>query len=304
MAVPSSVHVPAPSAYKVSTITAVASVSTCINLDVFYDKLTIGCAQSGGAGVILFAGKGAHENVRTKGTRPVSLKKKSLIMERRFFDHQVTVIYCTADGPSPREVHNIKVFHNGNIQLTGVKSLAGGKAAVNHIAHMIACIALQHPEILPLGLGNAPPIAANFRACLINSDFQAGYILRRDRLYAILSGPKYGIQCVFETYYPGVKAQFMWNSVNIPGIQDGVCRCGALCNGRGDGSALGSCRKITMSVFQSGCCIITGAHTYEQLDDAYAFMTAVFVCNHSHLARPIPALSPPLPLPPASTLET
>lgn len=290
-----------PSPYKVSTITAVATLSTCIDLDVFFERLVISVLGEGPKveqeqeqeGIILFAGKGAHANLRTRGSRPLT-KKRAPTAQQRFFDHQVTIVYRTpshadARGP-PAEVHNIKVFHNGNVQLTGVKSLEGGRLAVVHIAHMIAQIAHQHPEVLPLGLLNAPPIAANFRACLINSDFHAGYILRRDRLYALLSGPAYSVQCVYETYYPGVKAQFMWNATKGTDVgssaQDGVCRCETLCSGRGDGHSHGSCRKITMSVFQSGCCIITGAHTYQQLEHAYSFMTALFVKHRAHLGRP------------------
>lgn len=299
-----------PTPYKVSTITAVATLSTCIDLDVFFDNLKIrtpeqdkdcecDCLALETEGTILFAGKGSHANVQTRGVRPASSSKKKVATTApRFFDHQVTLVYRTASDermPSyKREVHNIKVFHNGNMQLTGVKSLDGGRLAVEHIAQMVANIAISRPEVLPLGLLNAPPIAANFRACLINSDFNAGYVLRRDRLYALLSGPSYSVQCVFETYYPGVKALFMWNASKVSEGQDGVCLCGVPCNGRGDGNSLGNCRKITMSVFQSGCCIITGAHTYAQLDDAYAFMTGVFVRHRQLLARP--------PLPPPTII--
>lgn len=296
--VPVWVGAPKPSQYKVSTITAVATISTCIDLDVFYAQLTLGEGTGEEEGGIVFAGMGAHPNVRTRGTRPSTSKKRPSAVAHRFCDHQVTVIYRTPpQAGRPAEFHNIKVFHNGNVQLTGVKSLDAGRLAVSHIALMVMQIALRHPDILPLGLVNAPPRAANFRACLINSDFRAGYVLRRDRLYALLSGPEYNVQCVFETYYPGVKAQFMWNASKALDVrgQDGVCRCGAPCSGKGDGSIAGACRKITMSVFQSGCCIITGAHAYEQLEDAYAFMTAVFVRHHALLARP--ASHPPLPLP-------
>lgn len=277
--------------YKVSTITAVATISTCIDLDLFFDNIEIETAMGAGdtSGTFLFVGKGAHGAVRTRGTRPTKAKK-SRVSETRFFDHQVTVVYSTcmvnADAATThRECHNIKVFHNGNLQLTGVKSLEGGERAVRHVAEAVTRIARLCPGVLPLGLEAAPPVAANFRACLINSDFNAGYVLRRDRLYSLVSGPLYGVRCVFETYYPGVKVQFMWNSVR-GAEQDGVCRCPLPCPGTGDGTSAGNCRKITMSVFQSGCCIITGAHTYAQLDHAHSFLTRVFMVHESELSRP------------------
>lgn len=261
--------------YKVSTITAVATISTCVDLDVFFENASLD-------GQISFVGKGSLGTVRTRGIRPEGQyrpRKKEL----RFFDHQVTVIFSTAIV-KPSETHNIKVFHNGNIQLTGVKSFEGGREAVDFVAGEISRISVNHPSVLPLGPHSAPPVPANFRACLINSDFNAGYVIRRDRLYAIITGEPYGVRCVFETYYPGVKVQFMWNVTHA--TQDGVCRCEAPCSGRGDGSMPGSCRKVTMSVFQSGCCIITGAHTYTQLDHAHRFLTEVLVRHKDELVRP------------------
>lgn len=270
-----------PSAYKVSTITAVATVSTCIDLDLFFEHVAIGSEDA-----IVFVGKGSVDNVQTRGIRP--LKPKKCRYPQRFFDHQVTVVYrsnvLTNQGNLHVEAPNIKVFHNGNLQLTGVKSLEGGRQAVQYIADALTLIASFCPMVLPLGLSNAPPIAANFRACLINSDFNAGYVLRRDHLYTLMSGPIYSVRCVFETYYPGVKVQFMWNAAREQ-KQSGVCSCIPSCSGKGDGKQ-GGCRKITMSVFQSGCCIITGAHTYAQLDDAHSFLCGVFLRHRGELTRP------------------
>lgn len=269
-----------PSAYKVSTITAVATISTCVDLALFFEHVRIGLVND-----IVFAGKGALGNVCTRGSRPVRQKKVPVV--ERFFDHQVTVVLRTSvmnGGVLVEETPNIKIFHNGNLQLTGVKSLEGGLLAVQFIADAVSRIASFCPDVLPLGFANAPPVAANFRACLINSDFNAGYVLRRDRLYTLLTGSPYFVRCVFETYYPGVKVQFMWNSCRD--VQHGTCTCDSPCCGKGDGHKKGSCRKITMSVFQSGCCIITGAHTYRQLDDAHAFLSRVFITHHVELQRP------------------
>lgn len=266
------------SAYKVSTITAVATISTCVDLDLFFHHVRIQ-AHTDSSGLV-FAGKGSHGSVLMRGIARVGPVKKKGSRPPRFFDHQVTVIYRVSE----RESHNIKVFHNGNLQLTGVKTLEAGWLSVIKVADEITEIAASCPGILPLGLSNAPPTPANFRACLINSDFNAGYILRRDRLYSLMSGPAYSIRCVFETYYPGVKVQFMWNSERAE--RDGLCCCATPCSGKGDGSARGRCRKITMSVFQSGCCIITGAHTYAQLDDAHAFLSSVFSTHRQILMRP------------------
>lgn len=306
-----------PSPYKVSTITAIASISTLVDLTTFFENVTIGEPMYTKHGVhmggFLFAGMGSRAGARSRGERPPQKRDRpapaapttraapagkveaapagtveapakptaTVTTAARFFDHQVTVIYRAPSGPwGPEETHNVKVFRSGFVQMTGVKTLECGRFAVDALVHEITRIARSVPALLPIGLDTSPPVAANYRACLINSDFYAGFSLRRDALCTLLSGPRYGVRCMFESYYPAVKVQFMW----MPGEvqrRDGVCRCRTPCTGRGFGTEETGCRKVTISVFQSGCSIITGAHTYQQLDDAYEFITRTLV-RHRH----------------------
>lgn len=55
----------------------------------------------------------------------------------------------------------------------------------------------------------------------------------------------------------------------------GVCYCDGECNGKGSGNGETECKKVTISSFQSGSIIITGANNKTQIIDSYNFITTI-----------------------------
>jgi hypothetical protein len=114
---------------------------------------------------------------------------------------------------------------------------------------------------------------------LVNTDFSIGSKIRRDVLYKILS-ERYHLTVSYEpSIYQGVKTKYFYNAQKPAGCPRGLCPCDKLCKGTGDGMSLGNCKKITISPFQTGQIIITGARTMEQINEAYEFMKDLF---HTH----------------------
>ena len=113
--------------------------------------------------------------------------------------------------------------------------------------------------------------------------------------------------------YPGVKIHYYWNKgyetndVLKGEYLSGVCCCSWVnsihpilnkkyrkkpietvhckCSGKMDGSMIGGCRKITVSVFQSGNTIITGAQNMEQIYDSYNYIKEIFNNNYTILKK-------------------
>jgi hypothetical protein len=56
---------------------------------------------------------------------------------------------------------------------------------------------------------------------------------------------------------------------------------------------LGECKKITISPFQTGQVIITGARTMEQILEAYEYMKAIFVAEQDEVIRKVYSLPAP-----------
>lgn len=179
---------------------------------------------------------------------------------------------------------NIKVFQNGKLQMTGIKSVEQGERAVERVVALLREAALRAPDDASFTDDPSALRAGDFRVCLINSDFKMGWQVDRGKLHSMLCS-RFRVCSVYEPcIYPGVKVQFEWNAAASRGaagtcglrLEDqGACRCCVRCSGKGTGAREGDCRRITIAVFRSGCLIVTGAHSTAQLDHAYAFIRGV-----------------------------
>ena len=56
-------------------------------------------------------------------------------------------------------------------------------------------------------------------------------------------------------------------------------------NCTGNGEAIGDCKRITISPFQTGRIIITGARSLEQIEEAYRFMNEIFIKHATDIIR-------------------
>lgn len=265
-----------PTPYKVSTITATGGINTCINLDTLYNNVRIVEFKSDEDGFVYIEfGKKKSESISRGYHKKLSVTRRKKTASKRF-DNQATLIL----RDSLHNYVNIKVFRNGNIQMTGLKSIEAGRGAIDKVIEEIRRI---HAEEDPNVVENVDNIQnINNRVRLINSDFRVGFDIKRDKLHKIVRFG--GVFCSYEPcIYPGVKIEFYWNRAKDG--QDGMCTCEPPCNGKGCGDMLGFCKKITIAVFQSGCIIITGAQSYEQIDDAYTFICNVLQENFDEVHK-------------------
>ena len=275
-----------PTPYKISTITATGSVNVKINLGVFFENVIIISHEDLDVNGVVFAEYGKNKgesikrgiNIKAKNTRK---NKNAPVLPKRF-DNQVTLLFR-----QDQAVTNVKLFKNGNIQMTGLKTCEQGVKTIDHIVQQISHIY----EIL----GNEDVVEdynsmnnSNFRVRLINSDFRLGVEIKRDLLCKLVQ-TKYHTYCNFEPcVYPGVKIQYYCNSNHF--IPNGLCKCTEPCNGKGSSIGNGNCKKITIAVFQSGCVIITGAQTLEQISESYRFICDVVQTNLKDVQKKSPPI--------------
>jgi TATA-box binding protein (TBP) (component of TFIID and TFIIIB) len=276
-----------PEPYKISTITATGSINTSINLDNFF---ATSCIDDDKIIYMEFGTKKSHVT-ESKGERIKVAPKMRKDKERKRFDNQVTIL-CK---PSPDKVINMKLFKNGNVQMTGIKDVSQGVLAVDILVNHIKKTVAKYPEeqiVTDLELLTN----TNFKVHLINSDFRTGIKINRNKINTLLQ-EEYNIYSCFEpTIYPGVKVQYFWQKNK--GDTCGACNCAVPCMGKGDGTMEGDCKKITIAIFQSGCLIITGARDTLQIDDAYKFICRVIQKHLDHIIK----IDFILPQPPNSAL--
>ena len=154
--------------------------------------------------------------------------------------------------------------------MTGVTSEEFSKSVIQYM--------LSNFSLLAAPISEQPLTLQKFAIQLLNSDYKMSALIKRADLHRILC-QEYHLSSTLETtIYQGVNTKYYYNE-GSPN-KNGICMCPRFCNGQGDGTEIGKCKKITIAAFQTGSIIITGARNRQQLDEAYGFMNTVLQ-NHS-----------------------
>jgi TATA-box binding protein (TBP) (component of TFIID and TFIIIB) len=156
---------------------------------------------------------------------------------------------------------NIKMFINGKLQLTGVPLQDDGIRAVN-----ILCDYIYTKYRIKMCI-------KSYSTVMINTCYDLCFNINREVLYDILVN-RYNLIAVFDTEgYPGVRIHYFYNEVTKMSDNDGQCVCPELCDGSGDGTDIGKCKRISVAIFQSGKVIIAGGcSNIEPIRNAYRFI--------------------------------
>ena len=177
---------------------------------------------------------------------------------------------------------NIKLFNNGKISLTGSKAEFDGYHAT--------CVLLEEmkkePKIfLDIEEQNVKDLnVENYKITMINSDFNANFKIDLLKLLNILNSKNNELFTKFNPEkYRGLLIGYYWNTDKD--FQDGKCLCTTKCNGKGIGTGNGKCKKITISIFKSGCIIITGGRLVKQIDDAYKCINNILKENYYEIVK-------------------
>lgn len=262
-----------PTPYRISTITATGSVGTSINLDVLYNCLeVITIDENNDHGIVYVEyGKKKSETIFKGYTKKFSINRRKEKPSKRF-DNQVTIVYKTPENTNL----NIKTFRNGNVQITGIKTIEQGYRTIDNIINILRDLYEKDNSVI----GDLSELKnMNYKICLINTDYKVGFPIKRENLHKILKNDYGNISNYEPVIYPGVKIHYYFNKMNV--LKDGLCHCSKCCydSKSGDGSSDTNCKKITIAVFQSGCIIITGSQTIEQVDECYEFINDILYNN-------------------------
>jgi hypothetical protein len=180
-----------------------------------------------------------------------------------------------------REIH-VKIFNTGKMEIPGIVN----DELLNIVRPMILSILTKLlPEDEPVEFVEND--AEN--NVLINSNFNCGYYINREKLYSILRSEKYKIETAYDPCsYPGVKCKFYFNH------DDGYSsdkQKGFIC--RNDYNQkmdeLGENKKYTevsFMIFRTGSCLIVGNCTRKILDYIYEFIKKLLYDEYSNIMTP------------------
>ena len=255
---------------RISTMTTTCQMGSTIRLDLLFEKINTIPYWYLGEGVLKMEYKG-----ETKGIcrNDIMLRRKRV--KKTFFNQSSLVVRLQINNTIWKEV-NIKLFSNGGVQMTGVPDDKTGRAAIEWLASHIES---SYEGVFPTKRG-----IHRYETQLVNSDYSISVPIRREKLHKILV-ETYGLFSTFEsTIYQGVNTKFYYNKARKTG-PPGICLCPSPCEGTGNGEAIGDCKRITISPFQTGRIIITGARSLEQIEEAYRFMNEIFVKHAADIIR-------------------
>jgi hypothetical protein len=151
-----------------------------------------------------------------------------------------------------REIH-VKVFNTGKLEIPGVLNLT----MFDIIKTMI--LAYLQPHVLESRLDFLENDQE--QNVLINSNFNCGFFINREKLYSILRSDRYGIETAYDPCsYPGVKCKFYFN--HELGF-DAVLQNGKIIESERTMkmSELNDNKKYTevsFMIFRTGSCLIVG----------------------------------------------
>ena len=267
-----------PTALRISTKVITANTGTIINAKLLFENIAqiLVPLWWPGEGIL----KMEHEkNVIGHSSRDVFSKRG--VSDKTFFN-QSTIVLRKAINPTMTQFKevNIKLFGNGGIQMTGIPAEDFARETLMWLIEQLKSV---KPNVF-----TATPELQKFKVQLINSDYQVAYPINRNALHNILS-QKYKLFSTFEsTIYQGVNTKYYYNEKHPDKNTPGICLCERRCKGQGSGDGPGECKRITMSVFQTGKIIVTGGRYLYQLEEAYNFLNKVLQ-THAHEILRIPA---------------
>ena len=267
--------------YKVSTITCNANIGTdiFIDLSILYDNII---PLSENNNIIWIQ----NSSELSKGINPKKIRKsKKDKKKKNRFDNQITILYQFNINYRP----NIKIFKNGNIQLTGINKLNGDVEIIaNYIINIIKNIYNIDNKINNNYENETKDEFFNklkynnFKIRMINSDFKTfidpefknKFCIKRKEIHNLLISDKYKNKSSFQPgIYQGVKLEYYYNPYN----STGNCQC--YIHNFNKKNNMSNCKKVTIAIFESGSVLITGGINVDQIEKAYLYITQVIKDN-------------------------
>lgn len=214
-------------------------------------------------------------------------KKKRSGNKDRTFDNQISFIFKIGENYYP----NVKVFQNGNLHITGCRCLEDINipliAIINEIKkvfkidnNLIKDVKeinkLYHDEIKIF------MINTDFKIYL-NNDMLNQFYIKRRILHDILISNDNMVARFDPSTYPGVKIEYWWSKNKNIEYDEEYYKLRRNIKKKINNYDKNNDKKITISVFESGSVLITGAISLEQVDEAYDYICKILNENKNKI---------------------
>lgn len=226
----------------------------------------------------------AARSIKFKDERKITvgLSKKNIISYRgkvknAFYNCFALIVrFRLEDDTDFREAH-IKVFNTGKMEIPGIVHYQ----ILEKVKQMIFDILQPHFSVPVDFLENSGEDHV-----LINSNFNCGFFVNRDKFHSILSGEKYGMESSYDPCsYPGVKCKFYFNhEVGFDTerqngrilVQDRAMKMSELIDNK-------KYTEVSFMIFRTGSGLIVGNCTEKVLRFIFEFIKNVLIQEYEHI---------------------
>lgn len=165
-----------------------------------------------------------------------------------------------------REIH-IKVFNTGKLEIPGIKT----PEILDKVLNLLCDI------LKPIISEDLTYVKNINEIVLINSNFNCGYFINREKLYDILKY-KYNINSAYDPCsYPGIQCEFYYNP--LLEIQSGQYPSTTI-----DEKELKNISKMSFMIFRTGSVLIVGKCSENILHEIYGFIKNILEAEHILIA--------------------
>jgi len=206
----------------------------------------------------------------------VGLCKKDILnyrckLKRAFFNCFVLIMRIKDHvGDGFKEMH-IKVFNTGKLEIPGIQT----DESLTHVLELL--IAILKPIVGP----DINFIPDKCETVLINSNFNCGYFINRDKLYNILKY-KYRINSNYDACsYPGIQSKFYY----IPGNDIQTGQQTPMCENQ-------TAYEISFMIFRTGSVLIVGRCDEPVLYCIYDFLKKLLETEYPEIGNQLNIIQP------------
>uniref|UniRef100_A0A6C0L813 Uncharacterized protein n=1 Tax=viral metagenome TaxID=1070528 RepID=A0A6C0L813_9ZZZZ len=210
----------------------------------------------------------------------IGLSKKDIMncrgkVKNAFYNCFATIFRFKYDGLF-REIH-VKVFNTGKLEIPGILNPGLLVIVKRMLLETIQPFIEKPIEFIETD---------SEENVLINSNFNCGYFINRERLHTILRSDKYRIETAYDPCsYPGVKCKYYFN--NELGFDQNIQNGQIIREDRGQKmSELGDNNKYTevsFMIFRTGSCLIVGNCTERVLKFVFEFIKKILVDEYQNI---------------------
>ena len=175
-----------------------------------------------------------------------------------------------------REIH-VKVFNTGKLEIPGVLNDELLDIAKRMLLEAIGPYIAKPLDFLETDSEDN---------VLINSNFNCGYFINREKLHTILRSDKYRIEAAYDPCsYPGVKCKFYFNNQIgfVEGEQNGqiVTEDRAMKMSELDDNS--KYKEVSFMIFRTGSCLIVGNCSERVLRFIYVYIVKILADEYEHI---------------------